>query len=98
MPKSRRQQNTNDNGINNTDENNIGNSVERNSDATYGTVEGPPLKIISPCIECDWLLGQLAWARVGYFPFWPCMVTLDPASMTYYKLQGGKFFFLKTST
>lgn len=41
--------------------------------------------------ECQWVIGQLAWARVGNFPFWPCVVTLDPISMIYHKLKGKCF-------
>jgi PWWP domain. len=27
---------------------------------------------------CDWRVGDLAWARVSGYPFWPCMIALDP--------------------
>lgn len=50
-----------------------------------------PPKINHPShrnIECHWVIGQLAWAKVGNFPFWPCVVTLDPVLMIYHKLKG----------
>lgn len=79
----------------NTDENideiNIGNSVDEVSDSSTmlnSTEELPSPKAIGPNVECPWMVGQLAWARVGNFPFWPCMVTVDPASRIYYKLRG----------
>lgn len=36
--------------------------------------------------ECNWRLGQLAWARISTFPFWPCVVNLEPLTMTYTKV------------
>lgn len=94
MPKTRRQQNsTTDNSNESIDENNVGNSVELNevsdsSAISNSTEEGPSQKAVSPSKECCWMVGQLAWARVGNFPFWPCVVTLDPVSMSYHKLKG----------
>ncbi|XP_046412948.1 histone-lysine N-methyltransferase NSD2 [Neodiprion fabricii] len=41
---------------------------------------------LSTDMECNWLLGQLAWARIGTFPFWPCVVTLEPVTMIYHKV------------
>ena len=29
-------------------------------------------------IPCNYLAGELAWARVGTSPFWPCAFTYDP--------------------
>lgn len=29
-------------------------------------------------IPCNYLAGELAWARVGTAPFWPCTITYDP--------------------
>lgn len=35
-----------------------------------------------------WKLGQLAWARMSIYPFWPCIITHDPNSlMIYQKVQ-----------
>ncbi|XP_011168629.2 zinc finger CW-type PWWP domain protein 1 [Solenopsis invicta] len=52
--------------------------------ATLNSIEETPSpKVISPKIE--WMVGQLAWARVGNFPFWPCMVTYDPTAGIYHK-------------
>lgn len=74
------------------DEINITNNTDDASDssttltASYEEILSP--KEISPTVECSWIVGQLAWARVGNFPFWPCMVTVDPTSRIYYKLKG----------
>lgn len=67
------------------------NNVDETSDSstTLNSIEEiPSPKAISPASECSWMIGQLAWARVGNFPFWPCMVTVDPISRIYYKLRG----------
>lgn len=97
ISKSRRQQNSM-NSMNNSsdsiDEINITNTItnidEVNDSSTVSssTEEDLSSKVSSPTIECQWVLGQLAWARVGNFPFWPCVVTLDPVSMIYHKLKG----------
>lgn len=35
-----------------------------------------------------WEIGQLAWARMSIYPFWPCMITFDPNSlMAFQKVQ-----------
>lgn len=35
---------------------------------------------------CEWMVGDLAWGRVGQHPFWPCMVALDPVHKIFTKL------------
>ncbi|KPJ05187.1 putative histone-lysine N-methyltransferase Mes-4 [Papilio xuthus] len=35
--------------------------------------------------KCEYQVGDLAWARMGTYPFWPCIVTRDPASGTFIK-------------
>jgi hypothetical protein len=37
---------------------------------------------------CDWAIGDLAWARVAGYPFWPCMITLDPQQGIFTKTSG----------
>jgi len=64
---------------------------EVNNSSMLNIEEVPSPNIDSPNTECPWIIGQLAWARVGNFPFWPCMVTIDPESRIYYKMRG-KFF------
>lgn len=91
-PKTRRQ--LNDIGSNMDEsigEINIVNNIDEVSDSstTLNSIEGiPSPKVIGPDVECPWTVGQLAWARVGNFPFWPCMVTVDPTARIYYKLRG----------
>ena len=47
---------------------------------------------ISVCEEkvlgCDWVIGDLAWARVSGYPFWPCMIALDPQQRIFTKTTG----------
>lgn len=38
-------------------------------------------------------LGDIVWAKIGKFPFWPSIVCIDPLSMTYVKPATGKFYF-----
>lgn len=35
--------------------------------------------------KCPYQVGDLAWARMGTFPFWPCIVTRDPYSDMFVK-------------
>lgn len=96
-PKTRKQQNLMNNSSESIDEINIANAIDETNDSSTisnSTEENPSSKVSSPTIECQWVVGQLAWARVGNFPFWPCLVTLDPVSMIYCKLKGTFFKFL----
>jgi hypothetical protein len=47
---------------------------------------------ISVCEEkvpgCDWVIGDLSWARVSGYPFWPCMIALDPQQRIFTKTTG----------
>ncbi|XP_077293329.1 nuclear receptor binding SET domain protein [Arctopsyche grandis] len=31
-------------------------------------------------LACGWVVGELAWARVGAHPLWPCLITRDPVN------------------
>ncbi|XP_063896196.1 histone-lysine N-methyltransferase, H3 lysine-36 specific-like [Helicoverpa armigera] len=35
--------------------------------------------------KCAYQVGDLAWARMGTFPFWPCIVTRDPSNGVFVK-------------
>lgn len=37
---------------------------------------------------CDWVIGDLAWARVSGYPFWPCIIVLDPEQRIFTKTTG----------
>lgn len=37
--------------------------------------------------KCQWKVGQLGWAQVSTFPYWPCIITLDPTINQHTKLQ-----------
>ncbi|XP_058804908.1 histone-lysine N-methyltransferase NSD2-like isoform X2 [Phymastichus coffea] len=41
--------------------------------------------------KSPWKLGQLVWARIGNFPFWPGIVTLDPNTMTFVSVKGRSY-------
>ena len=47
---------------------------------------------ISVCEEnvpgCEWVIGDLALARVSGYPFWPCMIALDPQQRIFTKTTG----------
>ncbi|XP_017756965.1 PREDICTED: histone-lysine N-methyltransferase NSD2 isoform X2 [Eufriesea mexicana] len=92
MPKNRKYQHSPDSSNDSTDENNTANDMDDTSDSSINLsiMEEPTPKLVSSSIECNWLLGQLAWARVGNFPFWPCVITLDPVLMVYHKLKDFK--------
>lgn len=47
-------------------------------------------------IKCPWILGQLAWARGSSYPFWPCVVTLDPTTLLYFKVQSKYYIFFSS--
>ncbi|XP_063834524.1 uncharacterized protein LOC135083730 [Ostrinia nubilalis] len=35
--------------------------------------------------KCEYQVGDLAWARMGTYPFWPCIVTREPSSGMFVK-------------
>lgn len=37
--------------------------------------------------ENDWNVGDLAWACIGGYPFWPCAVTKEPNEFIYSKVR-----------
>ncbi|XP_053972341.1 histone-lysine N-methyltransferase NSD2 isoform X2 [Hylaeus anthracinus] len=89
MPKAKKYQNSSDSSNESTDENIITNDVDDASDSStsLSTMDEASMKMVASSVQCNWILGQLAWARVGNFPFWPCVITLDPVLMTYNKLK-----------
>ncbi|EZA60650.1 putative histone-lysine N-methyltransferase NSD2 [Ooceraea biroi] len=88
MPKTRRQWNSTTMDNESIGENNTTSSIDETAGSTSNDVAEDilPSKVTAN-VECHWKVGQLAWARVGNFPFWPCVVTLDPTTMTYHKLR-----------
>ena len=44
----------------------------------------------------DWNVGDLAWACVGGFPYWPCAITKDPIELCFKKMKGMFYYFSKT--
>ncbi|XP_033313856.1 histone-lysine N-methyltransferase NSD2 isoform X2 [Bombus bifarius] len=89
MPRNRKYQNSPDSSNDSTDENNTVNDMDDTSDSStnLSIMEDTTPKLVDSPIQCNWILGQLAWARVGNFPFWPCVITLDPVLMVYHRLK-----------
>ncbi|XP_029047985.2 histone-lysine N-methyltransferase NSD2 isoform X2 [Osmia bicornis bicornis] len=89
LQKTQKYQNLSDSSNESTDENNMTNDMDDTSDSStnLSTMEENTPKLVSSSVQCNWVLGQLAWARVGNFPFWPCVITLDPVSMIYNRLK-----------
>lgn len=40
----------------------------------------------------DWNVGDLAWACVGGFPYWPCAITKDPVELCFKKVKSKLFY------
>lgn len=40
-------------------------------------------------------IGNIIWARLAGYPYWPSMICLDPESLTHIKGSPGKYFFFK---
>lgn len=38
-------------------------------------------------IDTNFGVGQLAWAQVGNYPYWPCVVTMDATEKSHVKLK-----------
>lgn len=38
----------------------------------------------------EWLVGDCLWGKVAGHPWWPCMVSFDPHTGIYTKMQGNK--------
>jgi hypothetical protein len=62
------------------------------ADKTCETSEAPACDEKVP--GCDWVIGDLAWARVTGYPFWPCMIVLDPEQRIFTKTTGECFIML----
>lgn len=45
--------------------------------------------------KCEYQVGDLAWARMGTYPFWPCIITRDPLSEMFVKKKRKYFYFIK---
>ncbi|XP_076282492.1 nuclear receptor binding SET domain protein isoform X2 [Lasioglossum baleicum] len=92
MLKARKHRNLSNSSNDSVDENNATNDMGDTSDSSslsnsLSTIDEHSPKAIDTPVECSWILGQLAWARVGNFPFWPCVVTLDPILRVYHRLK-----------
>jgi len=61
--------------------------IELTGDASSTIVDRNILTTIPPK-QGDYEVGDLIWARVPGYPWWPCMVSLDPIQAIYSKISG----------
>lgn len=50
--------------------------------------ENMPPAQVGPVPGCEWMVGDLAWARVGGHPYWPCVIAVDPELNIFTKTSG----------
>lgn len=43
-----------------------------------------------PLLRCDWLVGDLLWAKMTGHPWWPCMLSYDPSLGLYTRSSTGE--------
>lgn len=43
-----------------------------------------------------WFVGQIAWAHISHYPYWPCIITLEPGTDVYSKEKRKYLFNLPT--
>lgn len=62
---------------------------EVQSEVTDHTCKSAEMTVCNEKVPgCDWVIGDLAWARLAGYPFWPCMITLDPQERIFTKTSG----------
>lgn len=52
------------------------------------TIKTEPQDPNIPVDGCEWMVGDLAWGRVGGHPFWPCVIAMDPIHKIFTKTVG----------
>lgn len=57
--------------------NDVNSMVEDNSDLTSTLSDSAKGSSIDIDMEQDWKCGYIVWARIGNYPYWPCMVYPD---------------------
>ncbi|XP_054259007.1 histone-lysine N-methyltransferase NSD2 [Macrosteles quadrilineatus] len=50
------------------------------------TIKTEPQDPNIPVDGCEWMVGDLAWGRVGGHPFWPCVIAMDPVHKIFTKI------------
>ncbi|KAK9501223.1 hypothetical protein O3M35_011977 [Rhynocoris fuscipes] len=61
------------------------------SSSSYSAISGTEVEMGADG-QPKWMVGDLAWASVGGYPFWPCTVTRDPFENAFTKCKFiGKF-------
>lgn len=63
-----------------TDNNTAGEPVDSKENILTGTVNDN-----ESSANGRWVVGQLAWAHVSNYPYWPCIITMDPLEGIYNK-------------
>lgn len=54
------------------------NALRSTSNANTPPAENECPPQVGPVPGCEWMVGDLAWARVGGHPYWPCVIAVDP--------------------
>lgn len=65
-----------------------GSHTKSTSNAESPLAEYVPPVQVGPVPGCEWMLGDLAWARVGGHPYWPCVIAVDPELNIFTKTTG----------
>ena len=89
MPKNHKQDVAIEDEISNMEDTSVIINDSINIGLDDSIIEEEKLSIEELQSQCPFTLGQLVWAKIGNFPFWPGVVTLDPAKMLYVKQQKG---------
>lgn len=55
-----------------------GSPLKSTSSTETSPAENMPPVQVGPVPGCEWMVGDLAWARVGGHPYWPCVIAVDP--------------------
>ena len=64
--------------------------IELTGDPTSRIVDRHQLLTI-PKQEGEYAVGDLIWVKVSGYPFWPCMVSVDPITGVYSKISGNSY-------
>ncbi|XP_054168749.1 histone-lysine N-methyltransferase NSD2-like [Oppia nitens] len=61
--------------------------IELTGDSS-ATIVNRSVLLTIPQQEGDYCVGDLIWAKVSGYPWWPCMISLDPIYALYSKISG----------
>lgn len=88
MPKNNQETTPEDEGLKMEDALNSMN--ESSNSILNGSIKTEDEKIDYEDLQTKspWKLGEIVWAKIGNFPFWPSIVTMNPDTMTFLSLKG----------